>query len=100
MRSLHTPIPSQQEHTVGLCKPPDCTIATIYWQASIFEGNQTQSEKSEPSFCSQCTPEQESLAFQVVINKEGHGVDLSLVFHSCNFARMVSCPGLGGCAAM
>ena len=45
----------------------------------------------------QCTPEQESLAFQIVINEDGHGVDLSFAFHSCNFARIVSCPGLGGC---
>ena len=90
MWSLHAPIPSQQEHTVGLCKPPDYTIATICWQASSFEGKQTQREEGEPSFGSQRTPEQEGLAFQVVINKDGYGVDLSFAFHSCNFARMVS----------
>src|SRR6516164_1962709 len=100
MWSLHAPIPSEQEHTVGLGEPPDCTIATIYWQASIFEGEQTQREEGEPSFCSQRTPEQEGLAFQVVINKDGHGVDLSFAFHSCSFSRSASWPGLGGCAAM
>jgi hypothetical protein len=57
-------------------------------------------EKSEPSFRSQRTPEQEGLAFQVVINKDGYGVDLSFAFHSCSFSRSASCPGLGGCVAM
>ena len=64
------------------------------------KGDQTQREEGELSLCGQRTPEQESLASQIVINQDGHGVDLSFACHACSFARIASCPGLGGCAAI
>ena len=75
-----------------------CAIGTVVWQTDIGEAHQAHGQQLQPPRGAERAPQQERLAFHVVVDQKRDHCCAGWVFHACNLARSFARSGVGDVA--
>jgi hypothetical protein len=68
--TFHVPIVGEEKHLIGLCKAPHLAIGTVVWQPDICQAHQAHGEQLRLPHGAERAPQQERLAFNVVVDQK------------------------------